>query len=366
MAKKYRVGVIGRQGSYGHGLDKVWAEIPQAEVIAVADEDKNELASAVQRTAAKRGYASYREMLAKEDLDIVTVAPTNIGVHRDMIVASAEAGCHVYTEKPFVPDLEQADDVVKALEMRHLKLAMAHVNRYSPVRMMCKKLVEDGEIGEVLEIRARGKEDRRGGGTDLWVLGTHVLDMTRTFAGDVASCYATVMANGHPVTKSDVFNGDYGIGPLAGDALQAMYHFKENNLPAYFASHRNKAGRPTRFGIRIYGTKGIIALQSSFLRPAHILKDSSWTPGQTGSKWIPISSAGIGKPEPRTDTNKYGNEAAVLDLIDAIEKERQPIGSVYDARAAVEMIAGVFESHRQQKPVAFPLENRKNPLIGPW
>jgi hypothetical protein len=53
---------------------------------------------------------------------------------------------------------------------------------------------------------------------------------------------------------------------------------------------------------------------------------------------------------------------AVLDLIEAIENDRQPKSSMYDARAATEMIVGVFESHRVGSPVMFPLENRKNPL----
>ena len=50
------------------------------------------------------------------------------------------------------------------------------------------------------------------------------------------------------------------------------------------------------------------------------------------------------------------------DLIDAIEKDRNPISSMYDARAATEMIVGIFESHRLGGPVAYPLVNRKNPL----
>lgn len=363
VAKKYRVGVIGHtgKGGYGHGLDRVCAEVPQLEVVAIADPDKSGRAAAVDRTGAKRGYADYRKMLDREDLDIGIVATGHVADHRDMAVACAEHGIHIYIEKPFVQDLQQADDVVTALEMRHLKLAMAHINRYSPVCMMCNKLVEQGEIGAVLELRARGKDDRRGGGQDLWVLGTHVLDMMRMFAGDVHWSFGRVQQHGRPVTQSDVYQHD-GLGPLVGDTVAAMFSFQGSNLTGYFASRRAMAGSPTRFGLRIYGSKGIIQLQSSFLRPAHILKDSSWSPGRTGSQWIPISSAGIGKPEPRTDIKSYGNKEALLDLIDAIENDRQPIGSVYDARASVEMIASVFESHRLGRPVSFPLENRRNPL----
>ncbi len=361
--EKYRVGIIGctGKGDYGHGLDKVWAGVARTEVVAVADENQAGLEAAKKTTGAKRGYDDYREMLAKEELDIVAVAP-RMDLHRDMVLACAEHGRHVYMEKPFVQDLEQADDVVRACEKKRLKLSIAHTNRFSPIRLMCKKLVEDGEIGEILEIRSRGKEDsRRGGGEDLWVLGTHMFDMMRTFVGDVASCYAVVKEKGHRVTKADVQNHP-AIGPLAGDWVQATYEFEKNGVVGYFGSRRNAAANPTRFGMQIFGTKGVIEMQSGFLKPAYILKDPTWSPGQTNSHWIPISSAGIGKPEPRSDVNSYGHEAGILDLIEAIETDRQPISSVYDARASVEMVVSCFESHRVGKPVEFPLRNRKNPL----
>ena len=50
------------------------------------------------------------------------------------------------------------------------------------------------------------------------------------------------------------------------------------------------------------------------------------------------------------------------DLIEAIEKDRQPLGSMYDGRAALEMILAVYESHRIKGPVEIPLKNRKHPL----
>ena len=53
---------------------------------------------------------------------------------------------------------------------------------------------------------------------------------------------------------------------------------------------------------------------------------------------------------------------AVKDLLSAMEEDRQPECSVYEARQTVEMIASVFESHRQGGPVKLPLVNRKNPL----
>jgi hypothetical protein len=76
-----------------------------------------------------------------------------------------------------------------------------------------------------------------------------------------------------------------------------------------------------------------------------------------------VSSAGIGVTEPLQDGGLHeGNVLAVQDLVAAIEDDRQPLGSIYEARGATEMIVSVFESQRQGGPVKLPLENRQNPL----
>ena len=86
-------------------------------------------------------------------------------------------------------------------------------------------------------------------------------------------------------------------------------------------------------------------------------------PGRSGAKWQEITSAGVGKPEPLKDNGLgLGNVWIAKDLIEAIEKDRQPLGSVYDARAALEMILAVYESHRLRGVAEIPLKNRQHPL----
>lgn len=365
MAKTYRVGIIGRtgKGDYGHGVDVAFTKLPNVEIAAVADEHEAGRAAAQKRTNAKKSYASYRDMLADEKLDIVAICPRWIDQHRDMLVAAAEAGCHVYMEKPFCRTLAECDDVLNQLEMRHLKLGIAHISQYSPVVDTAKSLLRNGEIGDILELRARGKEDRRGGGEDLWVLGSHVFGLMRTFAGaDATSCTATVLQGGHKATKADVVEGAEGIGPLSGDNLQARYSFPSGAF-GHFASRRGMGGSPTRFAIQVFGSKGVLEMESGYLAPAYLLRDSSWSPGRTGKAWEKVTSAGIGKPEPRTDGNYEGGHiAAINDLIDAIERQRATRCSAEDARAIIQMIAAIFESHRLGGPVDLPLKTRENPL----
>src|SRR5437867_1478751 len=92
--RTYRVAVIGRtgRGDYGHDLDTVWLDVPDVEVVAVADESPAGLAKAMDRLRAKTSYADYRDMLAREKPDVVSIAPRWLDCHRDMLLACVEAG----------------------------------------------------------------------------------------------------------------------------------------------------------------------------------------------------------------------------------------------------------------------------------
>jgi predicted dehydrogenase len=363
--KKYRIAIIGRsgKGDYGHGLDKVWKEIPQAEIVAVADETPAGLKAVGERLGVKTLYRDYRKMLATERPDIVSVAPRWLDCHRDMVLACAEHGASIFLEKPMCRTLAEADAMVHACEEKHIKLAIAHQTRYSPKIKIIQELITAGKIGRLLELRGRGKEDRRGGGEDLWVLGTHIFDLIRIFGGEARSCFAKVTRTGRPVGPADVKEGNEGIGPLAGDGIEASFEM-EGGATAFFSSHRGLAARPSRFGLTLFGSKGLIKLHTGYLPEVYILEDPSWSPGRTGSEWKPVSSKGIAKPEPLKDTGLHGGNLAIaVDLIASIEEDRQPHGSVYQARSATEMIAAVFESHRLGTPTRLPLKNRENPLL---
>jgi len=361
---KYRVAVIGRtgRGNYGHGLDVVWNDIDQAQIVAVADEDPKGRAAAAKRLKAPKAYADYRKMLKDQRPQIVSVAPRWLDCNRDMVLACAEAGSHVFLEKPVCQDLAQADEMIAALEKRNLKCAIAHQTRYSPALKYVQQAVAAGALGEIVELRGRGKEDRRAGGEDLMVLGTHVMDLMRFFGGDAKSCFAEVRDNGNLVTKKDVREGAEGIGPLAGNEIHAMYAF-DGKIMGYFSTHRAKEGAAKRFGLQIFGTKGILTMTTGAVPEIWFVEDPSWQPGPSNAKWKRISSEGIDKPEPLSGPNLHlGNRLIALDLIKAIESDTQPKGSIYDGRAALEMILATYESHRLKRQVKLPLKNRKHPL----
>ena len=362
---KYRVAVIGRtgRGDYGHGLDVVWKDIPQAEIVAVADEDEKGRAAAAQRLGAPRTYADYRQMLEKEKPQIVSVAPRWLDCHRDLVLACAEHGCHLFMEKPLARSLAEADEMVAACRQRGLKVAMAHQACYSPRMPHVLDLIRAGKLGDLLELRARGKEDQRGGGEDLMILGTHMMDLIRLLAGNPTWCSARVFEKGQPVTAKEVHEGPEGIGPIAGDQIEATYGFAPPTM-GYFATHRARHGVNERWGLRVYGSKGILTIGTGSFPPIFFLEDPAWAPGQGKAKWIEITSNGLGRPETAPDTSPQtpGNILIAQDLLAAIASDTQPKGNIEDGRAALEMILAVYESHRLNAPVPLPLENRRHPL----
>lgn len=362
MAKTYRIGIIGRtgRGDYGHAVDMSFLQLPNCQVVGVADDDAMGLAAAAQRLKVEATFRDYREMLDKTKPDIVAICQRWVDQHREMILAAAERGIHVYMEKPCVRSLDDADAVVAACERSHVKLAVAHPTRYSPRLAKIKELIAAGAIGKVLEFRGRGKEDRRGGGEDLWVLGSHVMDMIRALAGHPEWCFAEVTQDGQPIRKEHVVEGNEGLGPLAGDAIAAMYGLS-GGAKAYFQSVRNAAGKPSRYGLVIYGSTGAFEIQEGMLSTMRYLGDGGW--GRGKAVWKEVTSAGIDQPEPLVAPLENDRHAqAILDLISAIENDRQPLCGVYEARGLTEMIIACFESQRLGKPVKLPLENRQHPL----
>lgn len=364
MDSKYRVAVIGStgRGDYGHGLDVMWRDVPRCEVVAVADDHPEGLKAAAARLGAPAAYSDYRQMLDQARPQIVAVAPRWIDRHAELALACAERGVSMYMEKPFCRTLDEADGVIRACQMTHARLALAHQTRYSPKLEVVRKLLADGAIGQPLEFRGRGKEDARGGGEDLWVLGSHVLNLILTLGGPAEWCFAVVRQGGRPIEERDVQPGAEGLGPLAGDDVRATFGLR-SGATATFQSVRGAGGQPSRFGLQIVGSRGVLEIGTGYLPTVKLLADASWSPGRSGAAWQDVSSAGVALTEPLPDGSAHaGNVAAAADLIASIEEPREPLCNAQQGRDVVECLLAVFESQRIGGPVRFPLASGAHPL----
>ncbi|MBX3444285.1 MAG: Gfo/Idh/MocA family oxidoreductase [Planctomyces sp.] len=367
--RTWRVGVIGHtgRGNYGHGLDTMWLLMPETEIVGVADADPAGLAQAGQRLRTDRTFGDYRALLDETKPDIVAICSRDTDQHRDMLLAAVDAGARgIYIEKCFCRTLTEADEMVAACDRSGVKCAVAHRNRWHPAMPAVQQFIADGGLGKLLEIRTRGKEDDRGGCEDLWVLGSHPLNLAHAFAGDPVACATTILQDGRPIDPTDFREGGDAIGLIAGNELHARFE-TESGVPVFFDSIR-RAGIPvTGFGLQLIGVKGIIDLKVDQPSFAHWCPGNPFNPTDQPRAWTPISSAGVGEPEQLSNVREEvaTHVLPARDLLASIEENRQPLCSARDGATTIEMIAGAYASHRVGGGrIALPLTDRGHPWAG--
>ena len=353
---KYRAVVIGHtgRGNYGHDWDTAWTGLPDVEVAAVADPDAEGRARAQKRSGAPRAYADYRKMLEVEKPNLAAICPRWLDQRVEMVAAAAAAGSHILMEKPFAASVEDADKMVAAVERARVKVQVGHSARSHPVTLQVRGLLREGALGKLLEVRARGKEDKRAGGEDLMVLGTHCFDMMRFLLGDPAWVFAHVAEGTREVERSSARNATEPVGPVAGDDVAAMFGFG-GGITGYFGSKANDVASGPRFGITFYGSRGVLWMPLGNVPQdaAMILRAVNWA-----GAWQPVPPP----PAAAFSSRHAANELMVRDLLDAIEKNREPVCGARDGRWAVEMVQGIYQSQISRSRVALPLADRSGPF----
>ncbi|MCC6443592.1 MAG: Gfo/Idh/MocA family oxidoreductase [Armatimonadetes bacterium] len=360
---RYRAAVIGRtdRGGYGHGLDICWLAVPEVELVAVADDDPRGLERAGKRLGVRGRYRDYREMLLRERPDFVSIGPRWVGCHAEMAVACAEAGVKgIYCEKPFARSPAEADAVLSACARAGSKVAVAHSNRAFEPTGQVVRMVREGAIGKLYAVCGRGKEDTRGGGEDLWVLGVHILDMFRLFAGEPLWVMGQVWAEGQDAGPEDIVEGPEELGPITGDAVSAIYGFP-GGIHGHFESRRNLGLGKIRMGLTLMGSEGIITMPLVGQREMWLYPRGEWPPADP-SLWQRIPTPGW-DPASGMNSVEYANALIAADLVKAVEDNREPIASGRDGRASIEMVLGVYVSHRLKARASLPLAERDHPLI---
>ena len=136
MKNIYRIAIIGYtgRGGYGHELDMAFDGVEGARVIAISDPDDLGRHQTLEKTGAEKGYNNYLQLLEVEKPDITVVASREIGDHLDMVLAAAEAGSHIYLEKPAAASPLEVEHMIKACQNKDLLLVVAHPWRGHPDR----------------------------------------------------------------------------------------------------------------------------------------------------------------------------------------------------------------------------------------
>lgn len=146
--EKVRVGVLGCGNiSNGRYLPQI-TEMPMAELVAVCDADPERTRRTRERFNVPESYISLDDMLEKSDFDLL-VNLTAIQAHYETNLKAVKAGKHVYSEKPFAGNVEQATEIIDEAKKRNVKFAAGSDSWLNPTYQKARQLIRDGAIGHV-------------------------------------------------------------------------------------------------------------------------------------------------------------------------------------------------------------------------
>ena len=175
-----RLGLIGA-GFMGRLHAAVIRDLPDAELVAVAEPDLGALELVQTLVPGARGYADHAAMLAGESLDAVVVA-TPEALHRAPVEAAARCGLHVLLEKPMALDPLDCDAMLETCQTAGVVLMVGYILRFEPTYAALHAAVEAGRFGRPVTMYARRcatiQEARRLGGrvSALEYIGVHDID----------------------------------------------------------------------------------------------------------------------------------------------------------------------------------------------
>jgi predicted dehydrogenase len=216
-----RVAVVGL-GYWGPNLVRNLAELPEADVVAVCDTNRDLLERFSARDGRIRTTDRYASVISDPEVDAVVIA-TPVSTHHELASAALEAGKHVFVEKPLAASLDEALGLRALARERGLVLMPGHTFLYSPPVNKIRELITSGELGEIYFI-STSRVNLGLHQSDIsvaWDLGPHDFSILRYWL-DQAPTYVSALSRGCviPNTPDVAFiNLEYASGLIANVEL---------------------------------------------------------------------------------------------------------------------------------------------------
>ncbi len=152
--RRVRVGVVGA-GTLAKECHVPGVQAhPQGEVVALCGRNRERVTAMAARLGVPDVHTDYRELVARPDLDAITVA-TPDDLHLPVTLAALEADKHVFCEKPLAMNADEARRMTEAAQRSGLVAMVAFTFRYSRALMALRRLLRDGAIGAPFQISAQ-------------------------------------------------------------------------------------------------------------------------------------------------------------------------------------------------------------------
>lgn len=248
--KKLNVGIIGA-GRIGQVHAKsITYHIPQAKIVAISDIYYEGAEKVAESLGIPNAYEDYHEILNNPEIDAVLIC-SSTDTHADIAVEAAEAGKHIFCEKPVDLTVAKIKKVIAAVEKAGVKLQIGFNRRYDHNFAEIKRLANDGKLGKLQTIKITSRDPeppsidyvKVSGGIFLDMT-VHDFDMARFIGGEVEEVYANAA-----VTV------DEAIGE-AGDVDTALIALKFKNGAIGVIDNCRKACYGYDQRLEVFGTGG--------------------------------------------------------------------------------------------------------------
>jgi predicted dehydrogenase len=274
----------------------------------------------------------WHSVIEDDSVDAVFVATTH-NFLAPITLAAVEAGKHVLVEKPAALNVGELEPIIKKVKQKGVCVKVGFNHRYHSAFIKAKEIVDSGELGPLMFIRARyGHGARIGyekewrakpeisGGGELIDQGIHLIDLSRWFLGEFQEVY------GFPATY-------YWKMPVEDNAFLMLK--TANGKVAWL--HASWTEWKNLFSFEIYGEKG--KLQIDGLGGSYGIERLTWY------KMLPE----MGPPQTTIWEYPFPDRSWRLEFeefLNAITQKRVPLGNLYDAKAALEIVQRVYGGFR--------------------
>ncbi|MEM1711888.1 MAG: Gfo/Idh/MocA family oxidoreductase [Nitrososphaerota archaeon] len=339
--KKVRVCIAGagRTGQV-HGTNLAF-RIPMAEVVAVVDSNVEAARNLASLLGGAGYYESLTEAIRKVDFDAVFIT-TPTFTHHPLTVEAAEAGKHVFCEKPMALTLREADDMISVARRNNVKLQIGFMRRFDPEFRKAKSLIDEGAIGKPVLVKSVGRGpglpprwalDPKTGLGMVAEVNSHDFDTLRWFMNDE---FKTIYADAAALLRPDVaeeFPGFHDVVVVAVRFQKGGLGLIDGGCPVNYAYDAR---------VEVLGTEGLLTvgeIQGTSLIICH--KDQKMT------------------TEPFHSWRDRFREAYIAEaesFIRSIIEDREPEVTGEDGRKALEATLAAIRSIKEHEPVNLPVK----------
>ncbi|MEH7307884.1 Gfo/Idh/MocA family protein [Neobacillus drentensis] len=319
-----KVGIISFAHLHAHGYADALSKINGVQLVGIADEDESRGADAAAKYHTK--YFSRYEELLQQDMDAVIITSEN-SKHHEHVVAAARAGKHILCEKPLATRAEDAKEMIEVCEQNRVILQTAFPVRFNSAIIRAKKMIENGELGQIFAIKGTNRgtnpggwfvDPAKSGGGAVIDHTVHVVDIMRWFMGTEArEVYAEI---DHAISSDSI--DDCGILTI---------EFENDVFSTLDCSWSRNETYPTwgDVTLEIIGSNGTLKVDAFAQKVDVYAKD-----GVNWNYW--------------GDNMDFG---LVNDFLNSVSTGKEPSISGTDGLKALEVALAAYESAEKRQPV---------------